>query len=311
VARAGRAPGSGAGGTATAGRPEALFTNSFLLQLERLSLISRRTHVGRVKGERKSPRRGSSVEFADYRPYEIGDDLRYVDWNAFGRLNRLYLKVFMDEEDLCVHLILDGSASMDFGTPHKFQYAVRLAAALAFVGFTNLERVGVAVFRDRVSEGWLPTRGRNQFLPLAGFLTGLVPAGPTRFNESLAQYAMRAKDTGLAIVVSDFLDPDGYEAGLRGLLERRFDVHVIHLLSRDELSPSFGGDLELVDAETGEVREVSIDAEALRGYERQLQGFLGGIEGFCRAKEINYQRVSTDLPLEDLLLRRLKGTLLQ
>jgi uncharacterized protein (DUF58 family) len=312
VARAGRAPGSGdGGGTATAARPEALFTNAFLLQLERLSFISRRTHVGRVKGERKSPRRGSSVEFADYRPYEIGDDLRYVDWNAFGRLNRLYLKVFMDEEDLCVHLIVDGSASMDFGTPHKFQYATRLAAALAFVGLTNLERVGVAVFRDRVSEGWLPTRGRNQFLPVAGFLGGLVPAGPTRFNDSLAQYALRAKDSGLAIVISDFLDPQGYEAGLRGLLERRFDVHVIHLLSRDELSPAFGGDLELVDAETGEVREVSIDAEALRSYDRQLQAFLAGIEGFCRAKELNYHRIVTDLPLEDLLLRRLKGTLLQ
>ncbi len=303
---------AGAADTAPAGaRPQTFFTNAFLLQLEQLAFISKRTHVGRVKGERKSPRRGSSVEFADYRPYEIGDDLRYVDWNAFGRLNRLYLKVFVDEEDLCVHLILDGSASMDFGTPNKFQYAVRLAAALGFVGFTNLERVGVAVFRDRVSEGWLPTRGRNQFLPVAGFLSGLLPAGPTRFNEALTQYALRAKDSGLAVVVSDFLDPDGYEAGLRSLLERRFDVHVIHLLAREELSPPFGGDLELVDAETGEVRQVTIDAEALRGYERQLQGFLAGIEAFCRAKEINYVRVATDLPLEDLLLRRLKGSLVQ
>jgi uncharacterized protein (DUF58 family) len=282
-----------------------------LLQLERLAFISRRSHVGRVKGERKSPRRGSSVEFADYRPYEVGDDLRYVDWNAFARLNRLYLKVFVDEEDLCVHLVLDGSASMDFGTPNKFRYAVRLAAALAFVGFTNLERVGVAVFRDRVSEGWLPTRGRNQFLPVADFLSAVVPAGATRFNDSLAQYALRVKDSGVAIVISDFLDPAGYESGLRSLMERRFDVHVIHLLAPEELHPAFGGDLELVDAESGEVREVSVDAETLRAYEQQLAGFLSGIETFCRSKEINYVRVSTDVGLEDLLLRRLKGTLLQ
>jgi uncharacterized protein (DUF58 family) len=308
--RPARTPGGG-GPPAAAAAGARLFTNAFLLQLERLSFISKRSHVGRVKGERKSPRRGSSVEFADYRPYEIGDDLRYVDWNAFGRLNRLYLKVFVDEEDLCVHLILDGSASMDFGTPNKFQYAVRLAAALAFVGFTNLERVGVAVFRDRVSEGWLPTRGRNQFLPVADFLSGIVPAGATRFNDSLAQYALRAKDSGLAIVISDFLDPGGYESGLRSLMERRFDIHVVHLLSRDELHPTFGGDLELVDAESGEVREVSVDAETLRAYERQLSGFLSGIETFCRSKEINYVRVSTDVGLEDLLLRRLKGTLLQ
>src|SRR5919204_3508418 len=158
MARAGREQ-TGGGVTAGLARAQALFSNAFLLQLERLTFISKRTHVGRVKGERKSPRRGSSVEFADYRPYEIGDDLRYVDWNAFGRLNRLYLKVFVDEEDLCVHLILDGSASMDFGdggSLTKFAYAVRLAAALAFIGFANLERVGVAVFRERVSEGWLP-----------------------------------------------------------------------------------------------------------------------------------------------------------
>jgi uncharacterized protein (DUF58 family) len=303
-AGAGTAPAGPAGG-------ERLFTSAFLMQLERLGFLSRRSHVGRVKGERKSPRKGSSVEFADYRPYEVGDDLRYVDWNAFGRLNRLFLKVFIDEEDLCIHVILDASASMDYGTPDKFGYARRLAAALAFIGFVNLERVGVAVFRDRVTEGWLPSRGRSQFLPLQEFLGGLAPGGATAFNDSLRQYALRARDPGLAVVVSDFLDPTGYAAGLRALMERRFDIHVIHLLAPEELEPALGGDLELVDAESGEVREVSIDAEALRAYGRQLAAFLSGIEGFCRANELNYTRVSTDTPLEDLVLRRLKGSLLQ
>jgi uncharacterized protein (DUF58 family) len=309
---AGTEPAAGA-----AVRPHRLFSNAFLLQLERLTFVSRRSHVGRVKGERKSPRRGSSVEFADYRPYEVGDDLRYVDWNAFARLNRLYLKVFVDEEDLCVHLILDGSASMDFGEAggggalSKFRYAVRLANALAFIGLANLERVGIAVFRDRLSEGWLPTRGRNQYLPLAAFLSGLVPAGPTRFNDAVEQYARRAKDSGLAIVISDFLDPEGYEKGLRALMERRFDIHVLHVLAADELRPTFGGDLELVDAETGEVREVSVDADTLAGYQARLSTFLDSIEGFCRGHEINYVRVPTDTTLDDLLLRRLKGSLLQ
>jgi uncharacterized protein (DUF58 family) len=294
------------------GRPgsERFFSNAFLMQLERLSFISRRPHIGRVKGERRSRRRGSSVEFADYRPYEVGDDLRYVDWNAFGRLDRLYLKLFVDEEDLCVHILLDASASMDFGRPNKFGYATRLAAALAFIGFVNLERVGVAVFRDRVSEGWLPSRGRNQFLPLEDFLAGLQPAGPTGFNDSLRQYGLRAKESGVAVVISDFLDPAGYQSGLRALLERQFDVHVIHLLSAEELSPPIGGDLELVDSETGEVREVSIDAATLRAYEERLGEFLSGIEGFCRNHEFNYARVSTDVALEDLLLRRLQGSLL-
>jgi uncharacterized protein (DUF58 family) len=290
---------------------ERFFSNSFLMQLERLTFVSKRSHIGAVKGERKSPRRGSSVEFADYRPYEVGDDLRYVDWNAFARLNRLFLKVFIDEEDLCVHLLLDASGSMDYGTPNKFRYAVRLAAALAFIGFVNLERVGVAVFRDRVAEGWLPTRGRNQFLPIQEFLAELTPGGGTAFNDSLRQYAQRAKDAGVAVVVSDFLDPSGYAAGLRALMERRFDVHVLHVLAPDEMHPMLGGDLELVDAETGEVREVSVDAEALRGYERQLGAFISGIEAFCRTNELSYVRIVTDMPAEDLLLRRLKGSLLQ
>jgi uncharacterized protein (DUF58 family) len=290
---------------------ERFFSNSFLMQLERLTFVSKRSHIGAVKGERKSPRRGSSVEFADYRPYEVGDDLRYVDWNAFARLNRLFLKVFIDEEDLCVHLLLDASGSMDYGTPNKFRYAMRLAAALAFIGFVNLERVGVAVFRDRVAEGWLPTRGRNQFLPIQEFLAELTPGGGTAFNDSLRQYAQRAKDAGVAVVISDFLDPSGYAAGLRALMERRFDVHVLHLLAPDEMHPMLGGDLELVDAETGEVREVSIDAEALRGYERQLGAFISGIEAFCRTNELSYVRIVTDMPAEDLLLRRLKGSLLQ
>lgn len=310
--RAPRPPAVEASGGARA-RTDRFFSSAFLMQLERLDFISKRTHTGRVKGERRSPRRGSSVEFADYRPYEVGDDLRYVDWNAFGRLDRLYLKLFMDEEDLCVHLILDGSASMDFGAfaqPTKFQYGVRLAAALAFIGLVNHERVGVAVFRDRLSEGWLPTRGRNQFLPIEEFLAGLVPGGATAFSESLRQYALRAKDAGVAIVMSDFLAPAGYEAGLRAMMERRFDIHVIHLLSPDELRPPFGGDLELVDAESGEVREVSVDAETLRVYERQMGAFLAGVEGFCRSNELNYVRVSTDTALEDLLLRRMKGSLL-
>src|SRR5881409_3037760 len=139
------------------------FTPDCLAQLERLALASRRTFRGRVRGERRSPRKGQSVEFSDYRPYGIGDDLRYVDWNIFGRLDRLHVKLFVDEEDLCLHLVVDASASMAFGSPRKLDYAARAAAALGFVGLVNLERVGVGILREKISEGWPPTRGRNQF----------------------------------------------------------------------------------------------------------------------------------------------------
>ena len=162
-----------------ASRGQVLLSADFLAQLERLALLSRRAFRGRVKGERRSPRKGISVEFSDYRPYGHGDDLRYVDWNIYGRLDRLYVKLFVDEEDLCLNLLLDASASMSFGEPSKLDYGARLAAALGFVGLVNLERVGVGVMRERIAEGWSPTRGRGQVLPLLEFLSRVRPAGGT------------------------------------------------------------------------------------------------------------------------------------
>lgn len=294
----------------TTTRGQDLLSPEFLRQLERLALVSRRAFRGRTHGERKSPRKGMSVEFADYRPYGAGDDLRYVDWNIYGRLDRLYLKLFVDEEDLRLHLLLDGSGSMSFGEPSKLHYAARLAGALGFVGLVNLERVGVAVVRDRMAEGWNPARGRGQLLSLLDFASRLRAGGPTGLNEGLAAYAFRSREAGVAVLISDLLDPAGYERGLKSLLEHRFDVHVIHLLAPEEMNPILAGDLRLTDAETGELRDLTMDNEAMRGYRQRLGEFLGRAEGFCRANEIAYHRVVTDTPVEEMVLRQLKGLLL-
>jgi uncharacterized protein (DUF58 family) len=292
------------------GHAQRLLSSEFLAQLERLALASKRTVKGRVKGERKSPRKGLSVEFCDYRPYGVGDDLRYVDWNIYGRLDRLYLKLFVDEQDLCLHLLLDASASMDYGEPPKFRYGVQLAAALGFVGLVSLERVGVGIIRERIAEGWSPTRGRNQFFPLVELLLGLRPGGTTGLGEGLSDYARRVREPGLAVLISDLLDPSGYEAGTRALLERRFDVHVIHVLAPAEMDPPFGGDLRLRDAESGAVRELTLDGETLRQYRKRLRQFLDHAEAFCLANEVSYHRVITDVPLEEFMLKQLKGVLL-
>jgi len=285
----------------------AFFTSEFLAQLERLSLLSRRVFRGRVKGERRSLRRGHSVEFCDYRAYGVGDDLRYVDWNIYGRLDRLHVKLFVDEEDLCLHLIVDASASMNFGTPTKLDSAVRIAAALGFVGLVNLERVGIGVLRDRVAEGWPPTRGRNQVPGLLDFLGRVEPSGSTSLNEGLANYAARSRQAGLAVVISDLLDPAGYESGIRALLERRFDVHLVHVLSPEEMNPELAGDLRLVDSETGEMRELSMDGDAVRSYRERLRQFLERAETFCRTKEIGYHRIVSDATIEEFVLAQLRG----
>jgi uncharacterized protein (DUF58 family) len=287
-----------------------LLSADFLTQLERLTLLSRRSFRGRVKGERRSPRKGISVEFSDYRQYGVGDDLRYVDWNVYARLDRLYLKLFVDEEDLCLHLLVDGSASMGFGAPSKLEHAARLAGALGFVGLVGLVRVGVGVVRDRMAEGFTPARGRSQALPLMDFLGRLRAGGATSLNDGLATYALRSREAGLAVLISDLMDPAGYERGLKALLERRFDVHVIHVLAADEMNPAFGGDLRLLDAETDELRDLTLDGEALRGYHQRLREFLERAEQFCRNNEIAYHRVVTETPVEEFMLRQLKGLLL-
>jgi len=286
------------------------FTPEFLAQLERLSLLSRRTFRGSIKGERRSPRRGHSVEFADYRAYGHGDDLRYVDWNIYARLDRLHVKLFVDEEDLCLHLLVDASASMGFGAPSKLDYAVRLAGALGFVGLVNHERVGLGVLRERVAEGWPPTRGRGQILPMMDFLTGVRPGGGTGLDDGLGNYAKRARESGLVVVVSDLLDPGGYERGVRALIERRFDVHLVHLLAPEEMNPTLGGDMRLIDSETGELRDLTVDAEALRAYRDRLREFLERVETFCRSHEIGYHRVVTDTPVEAFVVAQLRGRML-
>jgi hypothetical protein len=166
------------------------------------------------------------------------------------------------------------------------------------------------MLRERVAEGWPPARGRNQFPVLLDFLTGVKPAGATRLNEALASYAMRSRESGLAVIISDLLDPAGYEAGLRALMERRFDIHLIHLLAPEEIAPELAGDFRLTDAETGEVRELSVDREAMRDYRERLHSFLERAEGFCRAQEIGYHRVITDTPVEAFVLAQLKGLVL-
>ena len=293
-----------------AGARQTFFSADFLAQLERLSLLSRRTFRGSVRGERRSPRRGHSVEFADYRAYGVGDDLRYVDWNIYGRLDRLHVKLFVDEEDLCLHLLVDASASMDFGTPSKLDYALHVAAALGFVGLVSHERVGLGILRERVSEGWPPARGRNQVVALLDFLADVRPAGATRLTDALSDYALRAREPGLAVLVSDLLDPQGFEAGIRALLERRFDVHVVHVLDPSELNPELAGDLRLHDAETGETRDVTVDGETLRGYRERLARFLERVESFCRSHEVGYHRVGTETPVEEFVVAQLRGRVL-
>ena len=282
-------------------------------------MLARRPVRGWAAGQRRSRRSGHSVEFHDHRGYGIGDDLRYVDWNIFRRTDRMVVKQFVDDEELSLHLLVDASASMEWGAtkdqPSKLQWAARMAAALGFVGLSGLERVGLGVMRERLSDGWPPARGRARITPLFDFLGKVKGSGATRLNEALTDYAGRARGSGLAVLISDLLDPAGCEAGMRALLERNFEVHVIHVLSPDEMQPELfrddgADDVRLVDQETGEARVLRLDDETLRAYRERLRQFLDRTESFCSGQSVNYHRFTTDTPLQQAVLGPLRGRLL-
>jgi uncharacterized protein (DUF58 family) len=283
-----------------------LFDQDFLKRLDELSIVSRRVASGQGKGERRTKRKGSGVEFMDYRPYTVGDDLRYVDWNIYSRLDRLILKLYVEEEDMCLHLLVDGSASMGFGAPSKLDYALRIAAALGYISLTSLERVAVGVLSHDAPRVLRPMRGRGQIMPILDFLSGLEAGGATRLNATLARYALTSRVPGVAVVLSDLLDPAGYGDGLKALLRRRLEVFVLHLVSEDELHPALTGDLSLVDAEGGDSREVSVDRRALERYRDRLHQHFAQAEGFCARHGIDYLRTSTAVPFHDLILRHLR-----
>jgi len=283
-----------------------LFDQEFLKRLDALSIVSRRVGTGQAKGERRTLRKGSGVEFMDYRPYAVGDDLRYVDWNIYSRLDKLLLKLYVEEEDMCLHLLLDGSASMGFGAPSKLDYALQVAAALGYISLANLERVALGVFSQDATRVLRPMRGRGQILPILDFLSGVEAGGATALTPCLARYALKSRVPGVAVVLTDLLDPGGYADGLKALLQRRLEVFVLHVVSEEELNPSLGGDLTLVDAEGGGAREVSVDRWALDRYRERLQAHFDEAERFCARHGIDYLRTATTVPFQDLILRHLR-----
>lgn len=278
---------------------------TFLKKLERLSLATKRPFAGQMKGEKRSVKRGTSIEFADYREYTMGDDLRYVDWNLAARLDKMFLKLFVEEEDLYLALLLDTSQSMSFGTPQKLHYAIRLAAALGYIGLTNYDRVSVQPYAATLGKPLPTQRGKGGVLPFFSYLERVEPGGATGFAASLRRYAATVKHKGVAIVLSDFFDPE-WQEGLKALLARGYQVAALHILAEDEIRPTLLGDLRIIDSETGESKEMSVNPQLLSRYQQTFDAFCGEIEGFCHRYGIDYLRTSSAMPFEDLVLKYMR-----
>ncbi len=275
-------------------------------RLDRLELVSRKIFAGRIKGERRSKRRGESVEFADYRNYVVGDDLRFLDWNIYARLERLLLKLFMEEEDLNVSVLFDVSASMDWGTPHKGLYAKRTAAALAYIGLVNYDRVSLYAFSNVISRDMRAVRGRRMAAQVIHFLEDVPLGGPSYFAAAAKRFALTHRGKGVVIVISDFLDKGGYAEGFRYLLSRNVDLYAIQILAPDEIEPALAGDLKLLDVEDDDVAEVTISAPLMKKYKQMLTAYCSELKDYCTQRGILYLFASTRVPFDTLVLSYLR-----
>lgn len=283
-----------------------LLDDDFLRKIERLSLVSRKVFAGKMRGERRSKKRGVSIEFADYRDYAQGDDPRFIDWNIYGRLDRLFLKLFLEEEDLHVFALVDASQSMALGTPPKIEYAKKVAAALAYIALCNLDRAAVHAFAGDLGKTFPLTRGKRQVWRLFDFLGGIEAEGPTGLAAACRRFAMRRQGKGIVAVVSDFLDKRGYEEALKLLLGRKYDVVVCQVLAPEDVDPPAEGDLKLVDIEDADTAEVSLTQELRKAYRRNLESFCGGLKEFCRKHGFAYLFATTDRPFDRLILNYLR-----
>ncbi len=305
-----------------------LLDPTFLRKLELLRIQARRAFPGSMRGERRSTRRGASVEFADFRKYEAGDDFRHVDWNIYARLERLMLRQFVEEEDVRIDILIDQSRSMHYGERvTKFDFARRAAAALAFLGISSLDQVGVATFDSAIRLQKRASRGRGHLMSLLSFLESLsneaatdsTPApgegetaagfSPiserTNLSAVLRAYQKNTLRPGILFIISDFFDEGDFRQAMRLLAQRKFDVNLIQVLADEEVTPETAGDWLMVDAETGEEREITLNDRTLAAYKKTLAAFTDSLDAFCRKNGLGYTFMQASAKFEELLLKNL------
>jgi len=286
-----------------------LFNTNFLTRLEYLSLVSRKVFQGDLMAQRRSNRTGSGIEFADHRQYTVGDDFRYLDWNLYARHGELLLKRFQEEEDLHVYILLDCSRSMTADTSARFDLARQVAAALAYVAMSDLDRVAVFAFADGILNQFPLTRGKEQILTLMTWLEELQTGGESTNLRALAtQFVQRVPRRGLALVISDFYDTEGFTPGLDLLRHHQFEPAVIQLHTPEEANPGLLGDVELQDAETGKLRKLTVTENRLQAYRQRFSDYLKSLKNYCTRYGIDCTVASTDISFDNLVLNIMRSS---
>ena len=290
-------------------RPEKvddLIDSGLMARLDQLDVVSRKIFLGKLQGERRSRKRGTSVEFADYRSYVAGDDLRYIDWNVYGRLDVLFLKLFLEEEDLSLYLVIDTSKSMDYGAPDKLVFAQRLAMALGYIGLVNYNRITLISFSNGVVSRLPGLRGRRRTQEMGQWILSQTPDGTTDFEAAMKSIALGRQGRGVMVILSDFMYKSGYEKGLNYLQGGGFDTFALQLLSPQEADPggtgAITGDLKLRDMEDDNVAEVTVSAALLKRYKENLSAYCDRLRDYCVRRSMIHMVLRSDMSMETLLM---------
>ena len=290
----------------TGAQAENFFDTDFLRKLERLHVVAKRLSWAGAAGEHPASRKGFSLEFSDYRRYQAGDDLRYVDWNIYRRLERLLLKVFTSEEELNIYLLIDASRSMAAGRPAKLDHAKKIGAALGYIGLKNLDRLGGASFSTRLHAPLALGRGRKHILKMFRFLSELSSGGQTDLRSAAHAFTRLFPHPGFVIVLSDLLDPLGWRAALEELSAKRHQLLVIHIIDDEESGPEPRGDVALLDVESGRERKIFLTPELVRRYRSEFAAYCAELETMCAGRRIDYLRTTTTMPFENFVLQILR-----
>ncbi|MEM9826341.1 MAG: DUF58 domain-containing protein [Planctomycetota bacterium] len=302
-----------------------LFDSEFLQRLEYLSLLSKRVFKGQLLAQRRTMTTGGGIEFADHREYISGDDLRYMDWKVYARHGDLLLKRFQEEEDLHVYILLDASSSMLGGDRltgdgrggrrgggsdgvAKFDLARQITAALAYIALADLDRVSICAYDDRVRATLPLMRGKNNVLSILRFLEALSCGGAkTDLKNSVGEFIGRAPRPGLALLISDLFDQDGFRDGIDRLRYARFEPHVVQLHTPEEADPQLLGDVALIDCETGKERKVTVTERKCKQYRALFEAFLKDVEAYCRRAGLSHTRTTTEVPFDQVLLGMMRS----
>jgi uncharacterized protein (DUF58 family) len=282
-----------------------IFDADFLKKLESIAINARMAMSEGGAGSRKSRAKGSSVEFSDFREYTPGDDFRRIDWNAYGRFDRLFVKLFMEEREAVVNIFIDGSKSMDFGEPKKSILSLKIAGVLSFLALNNLDRICINSMSGKALSCSSIITGRSMFDKCISFLENMDFAGSTNINECIKRKEFKGR--GISVIISDYFTQGGIEDALKYLLYKKQETILIHTLSRDEASPELEGQIRVVDSETGDIRDVSITPFFLKQYDKYFNRFVSGIKEYCNRVGASYVRVLSEEPIEKIVMEDMAG----